>query len=711
MSENKFEKLSFWQLLDKRSVEVPIIQRDYAQGRATKEKVRNDFLEALKNALSENPIELDFVYGSEKDNILQPLDGQQRLTTLFLIHWFIANKERKLDVAKEHLLKFIYKTRISSREFCKELIDKSIDYQKLLPIDKETGITIENQLSKTVKNASWFVISWKNDPTISAMLIMLDAIQAKFKDSMDLWQKLTETDEDKRSITFLYIKLENFGLSDDLYIKMNARGKALTPFENFKSRFGKYIEKNGWENAITNPQETFVHKIDTVWTDLFWGYRDKIERNVEGKIIVEYKIDDKLTKFITGISINYYAQGLEIRSDKDDEEKIRKELERKELIGKGKPKIITDFAVKRERIERRIAILNNNPNEIAPDDFPTKEAFEYLVKCLDIYYQNDYAELKSDIYLWKYCVDTLFKDFIQSEKSEWQNRVVFYAQTAYLLNCAFDKNTYNDWIRVVRNIVENSTIDSATTFISAINLIHELTSGCSDIYDYLSKNTVKAGHAGDQVKEEIEKAKIIFTNPSVKQVIHDTEDTNFCKGKIDFALYSSGYDIENPNPKVLDKDKLENICKVINEHLSKDDITNEIRRVLFTLQGNDFYDYWTTSWLYAVDSPKRCLIENIMDLKGNFANNKKSKWRDYLKELLNELTTQTLENILIQYQLSSQFELLPNWKQRLIKEKDLLNHSQRHYIAIAKDNSCCWLIPQSKVSNDSEGRKKLKPVK
>ncbi len=91
MSEYKFEKLSFWQLLENRSVEIPIIQRDYAQGRAKKQKVRNDFLEALKNALTGNPVELDFVYGKEENNVLQPLDGQQRLTTLFLLYWFIAN--------------------------------------------------------------------------------------------------------------------------------------------------------------------------------------------------------------------------------------------------------------------------------------------------------------------------------------------------------------------------------------------------------------------------------------------------------------------------------------------------------------------------------------------------------------------------------------------------------------------------------------------
>jgi uncharacterized protein with ParB-like and HNH nuclease domain len=219
MRENKDKfKLSFWQLLKEQQVEIPIIQRDYAQGRAKKGKIRNDFLDALYDALANNPIELDFVYGSEEKNTLQPLDGQQRLTTLFLLHWFIANKEGKSDAAKTALSKFTYETRTSSREFCKDLVNKSIDYQQLLPINEEKGITDKNQLSKTIKNSSWFVESWKKVPTISAMLIMLDTIQANFKDTSDLWEKLIDPEATKCPITFLYIELENFGLSDDLYI-------------------------------------------------------------------------------------------------------------------------------------------------------------------------------------------------------------------------------------------------------------------------------------------------------------------------------------------------------------------------------------------------------------------------------------------------------------------------------------------------------------
>jgi hypothetical protein len=37
------------------------------------------------------------VYGDVRAGVLQPLDGQQRLTTLFLLHWYVASRADKLD--------------------------------------------------------------------------------------------------------------------------------------------------------------------------------------------------------------------------------------------------------------------------------------------------------------------------------------------------------------------------------------------------------------------------------------------------------------------------------------------------------------------------------------------------------------------------------------------------------------------------------------
>ena len=94
-------------------IEIPMIQRDYAQGRKsfhserhgnknalneTGEKFINELFEALINTSQTEEMELDFVYGSIKElqngnqklNYFYPLDGQQRLTTLFLLYWFIG---------------------------------------------------------------------------------------------------------------------------------------------------------------------------------------------------------------------------------------------------------------------------------------------------------------------------------------------------------------------------------------------------------------------------------------------------------------------------------------------------------------------------------------------------------------------------------------------------------------------------------------------
>ena len=77
---------TFWNLIESHNIEIPIIQRDYAQGRIDKNEIRSNFLNALFNSLSNSKsIRLDFIYGSIVNDSFQPLDGQQRLT-LFIYY-------------------------------------------------------------------------------------------------------------------------------------------------------------------------------------------------------------------------------------------------------------------------------------------------------------------------------------------------------------------------------------------------------------------------------------------------------------------------------------------------------------------------------------------------------------------------------------------------------------------------------------------------
>lgn len=272
------------------SIEIPVIQRDFAQGRSDDEAsgIRERFLDAIVRACTtDTAIALDFVYGDVRSGTLRPLDGQQRLTTLFLLHWYVASRAEDLDPAAPWL-RFTYATRPTARDFCESLANHPYPSVSATP-------------SAWITDQPWYVYPWRQDPTISSMLVMLDALHELFEVAApkfsDVWERLKGQSE--RAIWFLFLPVADMDYGEDLYIKMNSRGKPLTTFEVFKANLEGMLKPviESRDCAVAgHSHDRYEHlamSIDGAWADVLWEYE-----KADGG---DHVVDDEFMRYLAFI--------------------------------------------------------------------------------------------------------------------------------------------------------------------------------------------------------------------------------------------------------------------------------------------------------------------------------------------------------------------------------------------------------------------------
>ncbi|MCD8082499.1 MAG: DUF262 domain-containing protein [Clostridiales bacterium] len=477
-------------------IAIPMIQRDYAQGRLDDDvnRVRSRFLTSLYHAIVNEPITLDFVYGDIDDKgTMNPLDGQQRLTTLFLLHWYAAKKEKISEEKYEFLKRFSYETRYSARYFCEELINFSP--------------TFEGHISDEIINQAWFPLDWKKDPTIRSMLVMLDAIDERFRDVPDIWRRL-----EAGAITFYFLPIRDMGLSDELYIKMNSRGKPLTQFEHFKAELEREIrildEKNGQDVA-----SRISASIDKKWTDLLWNYRNGHSGDADDDVI-----DDEFLRYFKFIcDVICYRSGKSPQSYNNDV------FELLQLY----------FSAEDESTPDHIATLESFFNcwcDIDGYDSPTVFLESFMS------YQHEPGKIIVDS---RNKID-IFEDCIHaySDKSGRirlfpLNRIVLlYAITMYLQNQSkVSREDFVRRIRIVNNLIQNSEdeisdrldrnrIPAILQEVDAIILTGEI------------DETIENNFNVNQLQEEKDKITFLAENPEKTELLFRLEDHDMLRGQI-----------------------------------------------------------------------------------------------------------------------------------------------------------------------------------
>lgn len=563
------------ELIQLKKIVIPIIQRDYAQGRdgSNVERVRDRFLESLYKAVTGNPITLDFVYGDiDKDGNMTPLDGQQRLTTLFLLHWYAAKKCSIPEEDYAFLKKFSYETRYSARYFCTDLVCYTPDFKALL--------------SKEIVNQAWFPLDWEKDPTIKSMLVMLDAIDEKFRDVTDLWDKLKGD-----SITFYFLPIKDMGLTDELYIKMNSRGKPLTLFEHFKAELERQIRII--DESLSN---RIISKIDRDWTDLLWEYRDGSSK--------DNIIDDEFLRYFKFIcDVICYRQNESPLGRSNDEFDLLQQY-----FSAKCPEAVSNI----ETMERLFDCWCTIPGYNSPTDF--------LKSFMANRHENGkiLVDTRYNLNIFEDCLHA-YSDKTGRIRQFPLNRIVLlYAITTYLQNT--DKVTEEEFrrrIRIINNLIQNSE-DEVSDRTDRNRMPAILTAADAIILTGAIDDSIENNFNVSQLSEEKDKIVFLGANPNMAETLFELEDHFLLNGQISIVgLENLGYTKRFESLFRCNLDKVDCAMMAIGDY-------GQVERNKWRYQYGSTYQFaWNALFHKSAnsgfDNTKRVLI-SLLEKSDNFSN-------------------------------------------------------------------------------------------
>lgn len=701
---------SFYDIVSNYIIEVPIIQREYAQGRNTEKvkSIRKRFVTDLAKTISNNEeIHLGFVYGKieGKENIRRkiinkeavssileavkfyannlefkisanieeieneesnqnllkfiPLDGQQRLTTLYLLYWYLYFKGAQ-SKNNDWLSHFKYSNRKSSLAFCKELVNaENID-----SLRKKQKRNSEINIKELIINSSFFLKKWIKDSTVSGMLEMLLSIESAFDSDFDFSKLHIE----ELLFTFDFMDLDSLNQTDDLYVKMNSRGKQLSDYEHFKSwlqEYHKETEDNVW-------MKSFWKKLDTVWLNYFW-------RNMDADFST---LDDFYYNYIKNLALMHC-----LANNKDIPFERLKEsynlIRNTEVYDNQKIAYIPldKYFIKwidDENKEKIFFIFNLDSLKFIEKSF---DSLIYLKQ------NGNFKELELQDIVCKPFIENIPSDFFLKSNlftpTLWHS--VFYYSFIVFINDRdrdeFTATGLQEWLRFTRNIIYNTYIQSPENFNSALKQIHNIALLKFQINDAILNNKVENAFFENSQFEE-EKIKINLINAEGwKDHIQLLENQLYLYGQINFVLdfakdESGNYSLTN-FVKYSDA-----VTKLYNKEI-RQTAEKILERFLFC---EDFYlPYYKSNHIFCNSSlgGLRTRNENWrMFFKGNKINALKEAI-DKLKD--NPITPESLTNYIYDY-ISSSKLLQSDWRYLFLKFPQAISYCKETAIRKESDN-------------------------
>lgn len=671
---------------------IPPIQRDYAEGRNDEKTERkrqnllNDMLDVVYGVKTD--LSFDFIYGYLTNNgnkcalnvatipgnhvVFEPLDGQQRLTTLFLLYWLFG---RKSDITGAqgfipgtltHSM-LVYKTRPTSEEFCNWLvgqdevtiIDGWLNQKKAKEKQNEdnkakwytvkvNGVIdpIANRLKYPVEEVPTlldymkalddFKWNWCNDPNIVSMLTVLEHTVTLIIEKG--WSMAYGRSNSANLDNITFMLLDDLDCDGDLlFEKMNARGKALTSFDVLKSSLEEEIEHQGL--SLSNPSLAidWRDRMDGNWLQYCWDNSNiRTTPDLEDIQGVENKLERILLRMIAK---SFYKDDIQGTPPADGAKDYREVFVTS--ITKDIEKVFDRYLdyIRHERSIKSSVITATEINfQCIFDDIENMLYQDSIGKWHDA--SQLLPKLHSDNN------NTLLDD-LTGDRVTHDTRVRIYAMTRYLAivkasgicTSSVEKQNFIDWMRFIRNIYNSDNMNSQLNTFSQVKTALNAVDDWLDEYkkSYYSNTNPQAvlqlidryiannhnGQESARIEEEALKAHLRLNGThgvsaaDWEQAILSAEENYYLWGQIGAPLSWS----KKPNGQY-DKKLFDDYMTQLNEMFNQTSWIGDIST--------------NALWIQAVScmSDYRFNMRTDSDLGslGTFNNDRDHSWKRYLRE-------------------------------------------------------------------------------
>jgi len=304
-----------------RRIIIPDLQRDYCWGdkihtSERKELVSGYLITLIQQYEKKNheveKLNLGLIYGYEVPaNHIQLCDGQQRITTLFLLLGFL-NKKSKKNVFQTYLMSdyelsddkepyLQYSIRETSLYFLSDLV---CHFFLQDPSDKERVDNVND-----IESCSWFFNEYRTDPSISSMIKALNIIDNTLKNRNSDWC-IQFGDFLINRLTFMYYDMENRKNGEETFVVINTTGEPLSQTQNLKPFVVTDDINKGYSST---------NGIDKDWEEIeTWFWKNRNSGNDTA--------DAGFTEFLRWVSIIKLAE----KTDSDSSKQIS------EILSEGK---------------------------------------------------------------------------------------------------------------------------------------------------------------------------------------------------------------------------------------------------------------------------------------------------------------------------------------------------------------------------------------